>query len=48
MSSELETSPNEREGQNQRCTAPHPAKSFLWSLPAFAVVLAAFLIWRFL
>jgi hypothetical protein len=48
MSSEPKMSSNRREGKDQRCTAPHPAKSFLWSLPAFAVVLAAFLISRFL
>jgi hypothetical protein len=37
------------ERRDERCTAPHPAKAFLMSLPAFALVVAAVvLIWLLL
>ena len=48
MDKEANSQLNEGEGKQQRCTAPHPAKSLLWSLPAFAVALAAVVIWRLL
>jgi hypothetical protein len=47
MSAEIvpKSTPDER--KQQRCTAPHPAKAFVWSLPAFGVALAVLLIWKF-
>lgn len=48
MNPEVANEPGRGEGKQQRCTAPHPVKSFLWSLPAFAVVIGAILIWRLL
>ena len=35
-----------RDQQDERCTAPHPAKAFLYALPAFALVtVAVVLLW---
>ena len=37
------------ERPDERCTAPHPARAFLLSLPAFAIVIAVvLLVWMFL
>jgi hypothetical protein len=33
---------------HEQCTAPHPARAFLLSLPAFAIVIGvALVLWKF-
>jgi hypothetical protein len=39
----------EPQHRDERCTAPHPARAFLLSLPAFAIAIAVvLLVWMFL
>jgi hypothetical protein len=48
MTKTHDDTPDERRtsGRDERCAAPHPLRSFIFALPAFAIVLAAVLLLR--
>jgi hypothetical protein len=40
---------HEPQAREERCVAPHPARAFLLSLPAFAIAIGiVLLLWKFL